>query len=316
MAVKHSAIKMTHKPKENKKDDATFLKNVPWKEALTAYALEDKDLKQTMGKLSNAPYDYQEQFDSIYNAARDVPSTYRTKASAMLMDGLQYGAQEDPEFIRGFAIKLQEKLMNSQKQSKSNGDISMEDNERKVFMNDLEKMLDERFTNINDTVDKKISKLNDNFDSINDKLNNNFDSVNDKLKDNFDSVNKKVSKVSDNFDSMSKRIDELQKETSGMCENGECSKQQLTELNSKLSELQELQNNLSEGFNNVNTLLDSKLDKLDKEVGKTCSGIDCLTQRFEDEDNTLICPHCSYEFIYNDDDKNECPNCGAPFEIK
>jgi len=131
-----------------------------------------------------------------------------------------------------------------------------------------------------------------------------------RMKDLSSDIGKKIS-------DMNSKLSGLEANSIQSCKDGECTNNVLSSMNEMIGALDKkiLEINKSSMINDLNEKIDSNIGALGEKVNKVCEGVDCLTKRFEEEDNTVMCPSCKSYFIW-DDSVTHCPNCGISLEAE
>jgi len=116
---------------------------------------------------------------------------------------------------------------------------------------------------------------------------------------------------------MNTKLSELEANSIQTCKDGECTNNVLSSMNEMIGSLDKkiAEINKSSVVGDLSEKVDENIGALGEKVDKMCEGVNCLTKRFEEEDNTVTCPSCGHSFIWNDS-ITHCPNCGIKLEAE
>lgn len=130
------------------------------------------------------------------------------------------------------------------------------------------------------------------------------------------------------FDTIHVQINEVKKETEQACKDGKCVTDRLDSIDKVVNAIGETvtdkttDNQISKVKTDIDSSIkgiDEKIAQLNTSVEKACTGVDCLTKRFDEEDNRYTCDSCKGQFFISENTVGDhviCPNCGAKYKIR
>ena len=129
-----------------------------------------------------------------------------------------------------------------------------------------------------------------------------------------DTINKGMKELNVEIDekivTVSERLNDIEKGTKQNCEDGNCITKSLTEIRKELDAIKSNNTINDEADHNITNEISIMKETLDK----VCTGMDCITKRYEEEDNTAKCPSCNESFLWTDG-ITTCPHCGIPIAL-
>lgn len=165
--------------------------------------------------------------------------------------------------------------------------------------------------------------------------------INDKGEQNMDDKDMKIllaelnttldEKFEKKFNGLNSDLKNISDNVGQTCEDGKCFTTQLNDLNERLgsidtikNEVNEIKSSVKEELNTMNDSISTMNDNFNQslattneKLGETCVGVDCITERFKQEDDMVECSACHHTFSLSENTLGDiviCPNCRAELE--
>jgi len=124
------------------------------------------------------------------------------------------------------------------------------------------------------------------------------------------------------MDDLYEQLEKVEAKGEQGCKDGKCTMDKLNSLEETIGNIAEVIS--GDYINKISNLdekisgLNGKMSGLDEKVEKVCTGVDCITNKFKEQDDTVICPGCGESFLLSQNmlgDKAICPNCGVQLNV-
>ena len=191
-------------------------------------------------------------------------------------------------------------LLKLSKQNNIIGEPIMDEKDLKLMTNDFKTMLDDKFkSEFDDKLDKKLDTK--------------FGSLESDLK----GIKENSEKACVGNDCFANKLDELSEKINGI----DTLKDDINGFKSDINGFKSDINGEIKGVTNSVSGMDEKFNKsisnINDKLGETCTGIDCLNKRFEQEDDMIECPACGHMFSLTENTLGDiiiCPSCQAKLQ--
>ena len=169
------------------------------------------------------------------------------------------------------------------------GELNMDEKDMKILTADLGKLLDDKF-------DPKFKGLENDIKDIkksNEKACVGADCFADKL---------------DDLDKKFGTIDDIKKDIDGFKSS------MGNEIKSVVDSISSMDGKFNESISSMDEKFNESISNVDEKLKETCEGIDCVNNRFKEEDDLVECENCKQTFSLSKNiagDKAICPHCNA-----